>query len=57
MMFVAGQSISNGTKYQMWLDGTLFLTQVNKDDNGDYKCIAQGGSNSESMKFSVVVIR
>ena len=52
-----GNSISNSSKYQMWLDGTLYLTKVEKDDNGDYKCIAQGGSDSSSMKFSVIVIR
>ena len=54
---VQSKSIQNDTKYQMWLDGTLHIKSVTGSDNGDYKCTAQGGGNSEAMNFQVSVIR
>ena len=51
------QAIQNGSKYQMWLDGSLHISSVSGADGGDYKCTAQGTGDSESMRFNAVVIR
>ena len=51
-----GSEIKTGARYTVESDGTLVIDKVNKQDAGQYRCLAQNFLNEASANASAYVL-